>query len=121
MPLYQSSRDLLFNLEATTNSEARKKWRQSIKDHWNQQCAYCGSDKNLTLDHITPRTKGGTDRLTNILCACKSCNYSKGHQKWYDWYLNQSFFSTEKLTAIIEWQNQITEQELEVYKPRKIH
>ncbi len=116
--LYQTSDELLYNLEATTSSEARKKWKQSIKEKWNNQCAYCGSEENLTLDHITPRSKGGRDRLTNILCACKECNKSKGHQLWSDWYLQQPFFTTDKLSAIIEWQKQITENEYYVYRPR---
>jgi hypothetical protein len=118
MPLYSTSEELLYNLEATTSSEARKKWRQSIKEQWNHQCAYCGSDENLTLDHITPRSKGGSDRVTNVLCACKECNTSKGHQKWYDWYLTQSFFTTDRLSAIIEWQKQINDNEYYVYRPR---
>lgn len=118
MPLYSTSEELLFNLEATTSSEAKRKWRQSIKEKWNYQCAYCGSEENLTLDHITPRSKGGSDRLTNILCACKECNNSKNHQIWYDWYMGQSFFTTERLSAIIEWQKQITDNQYYVYRPR---
>jgi hypothetical protein len=119
MPLYQSSQDLLFNLEATSSSEAKRKWRQSIKEKWNNQCAYCGNEKNLTLDHITPRSKGGSDRVTNVLCACNKCNHSKGQQIWYDWYMKQPFFTTEKLSAIIEWQKQINDNEHYVYRPRK--
>jgi hypothetical protein len=120
MQLYQSSRELLYNLEATSSSEAKRKWRQSIKENWNYKCAYCGSEENLTLDHITPRTKGGSDRVINVLCACHSCNHSKGHQMWSDWYLQQTFFTPERLGDIIKWQNQITENELVVYRPRKI-
>jgi predicted restriction endonuclease len=105
MRLYQTSQDLLFNLEATTSSEARKKWRESIKEEWNYECAYCGSSENLTLDHITPRIKGGSDRITNIVCACNECNHSKGHQFWSDWFLKQDFFTTDRLSEIINWQN----------------
>jgi len=120
MQLYQSSKELLYNLEATSSAEAKRKWRQSIKEHWNYQCAYCGSEDNLTLDHITPRSKGGTDRITNLVCACKECNTDKGHQKWNEWYLAQEFFTTERLSAIIQWQKQIAENELVVYTPRKV-
>lgn len=119
MPLYSTSEELLYNLEATKSSEAKRKWRESIKEKWNYQCAYCGSDENLTLDHITPRSKGGSDRLTNVLCACQKCNKSKAHQTWYDWYRAQSFFTTEKLSAIIEWQKQINDNEYHVYRPRR--
>jgi predicted restriction endonuclease len=118
--LYSTSEELLYNLEATSSSEAKRKWRQSIKEQWNFKCAYCESEENLTLDHITPRANGGTDRITNLLCACKECNNSKGHQKWNEWYMNQDFFTTERLSAIIKWQNQIAENELVVYRPRKV-
>jgi predicted restriction endonuclease len=119
MPLYSTSEELLFNLEAISSSEAKRKWRQSIKEKWNHECAYCGSDEVLTLDHIVPRSKGGSDRVTNVLCACKRCNHSKGYQKWYDWYLQQSFFTTERLSDIIEWQKQKVESNYQIYYPSK--
>ena len=119
MPLYSTSDELLYNLEAVTGSEAKRKWRQAIKEKWNYECAYCGSEENLTLDHITPTSKGGSDRVTNILCACHSCNHSKGHQMWSDWFLSQDFFDKEKLSKIIEWQKQIGDNEYCVYRPRR--
>ena len=119
MPLYSTSEELLYNLEATTSSEAKRKWRQSIKEKWNYECAYCGSEENLTLDHITPRSKGGSEKVTNILCACHSCNQSKGHKMWSDWFLSQDFFDKEKLSKIIEWQKQIGDNEYCVYRPRR--
>jgi predicted restriction endonuclease len=119
MPLYATSDELLYNLEAVTSSEAKRKWRQSIKEHWDYECAYCGETENLTLDHITPRFKGGSDRITNVLCACKECNTDKGHQVWYEWYLNQEFFTTERLSKIVEWQKKIVNNELYVYRPRR--
>lgn len=118
--LYSTSEELLYNLEATSSSEAKRKWRQSIKEKWNYKCAYCENEENLTLDHITPRSKGGTDRITNIVCACENCNHSKGHQNWNEWYRNQDFYTIERLSEIIKWQNQIAETEMVVYRPRKV-
>jgi len=120
MKLYDCPQDYLFNLYATSSSQATKLWKQLIKDHWGNKCAYCGSDINLTLDHITPKVKGGTDRVTNLICACESCNLDKGHTYWSEWYLQQDFFTTERLSAIIEWQKFIADDELVVYRPRKI-
>ena len=119
MPLYSTSDELLYNLEAVTGSEAKRKWRQAIKEKWNYECAYCGSEDNLTLDHITPRSKGGSEKVTNILCACHSCNQSKGHKMWSDWFLSQDFFDKEKLSKIIEWQKQIGDNEYCFYRPRR--
>ena len=41
-------------------------------------CQYCGSEvKNLTLDHIVPRSKGGVHAWENVVAACIPCNHSK--------------------------------------------
>lgn len=42
------------------------------------QCGYCGSDKNLCVDHVLPILLGGTDDDRNLLTACKKCNTGKG-------------------------------------------
>ncbi len=43
------------------------------------KCAYCGrSDIPLTIDHIIPKSKGGTDSWENLVCACTICNNRKG-------------------------------------------
>lgn len=46
------------------------------RDHF--QCQYCGGNKNLTLDHIMPRSRGGQSSWTNLITACNRCNSKKG-------------------------------------------
>jgi len=49
-------------------------------------CQYCGldfPDKALTLDHVTPRSKGGPKSWENIVACCKSCNQKKGDKLPY--------------------------------------
>lgn len=44
-------------------------------------CQYCGSpfdQKELTYDHVVPRSKGGQTEWTNIVTCCMSCNLRKG-------------------------------------------
>jgi 5-methylcytosine-specific restriction endonuclease McrA len=41
-------------------------------------CQYCGSTKNLTLDHVIPRSKGGKHSWDNVVTACERCNSKKG-------------------------------------------
>ena len=41
-------------------------------------CQYCGSEEDLTFDHVVPRAQGGVTSWTNITTACASCNLKKG-------------------------------------------
>ena len=42
------------------------------------RCFYCGEQgKPLTLDHIIPKSRGGTDRVANLTTACLKCNQLK--------------------------------------------
>src|SRR4051812_20353077 len=44
-------------------------------------CQYCGEHplaRELTLDHVEPRAKGGATRWTNVVAACRPCNHRKG-------------------------------------------
>jgi len=41
------------------------------------RCAYCGSNQNLTIDHVIPRSKGGKDSWRNLVTACADCNSHK--------------------------------------------
>lgn len=42
------------------------------------ECAYCGSEEDLTFDHVIPRSKGGRTSWLNIVAACSPCNLRKG-------------------------------------------
>ena len=87
-PLLPSPDYYLNNLIAMTSSEAKRLWRRSIKEHFNSTCVYCGKtyDSNvLTLDHVHPRSRGGQDITSNVVCACRKCNQSKGSRNWLQW------------------------------------
>ena len=62
--------------------------RHLIYKRDNYECQYCGSKKDLTIDHVTPRSKGGDDTWTNLVTACSSCNVKKGSKtlKEADWF-----------------------------------
>ena len=42
------------------------------------RCQYCGSDSRLTVDHVIPRSKGGTHTWDNVVTSCAPCNLKKG-------------------------------------------
>jgi hypothetical protein len=94
-------------------------WRNNIKEQWEHTCAYCESEENITLDHIIPQCKGGLDVKTNVVPCCHSCNQSKGHIPWEQWYYNQYFFSYENYEKIKNWMKLETPSNLYAYRPRR--
>lgn len=42
------------------------------------ECLACGEKKDLTVDHVIPLSKGGTNNIDNIQPICRSCNSKKG-------------------------------------------
>ena len=56
--------------------------RQAVYDKCNGHCAYCGCEIKLSemqVDHVVPLAHvEGTDELSNMLPACRSCNHYKG-------------------------------------------
>jgi 5-methylcytosine-specific restriction endonuclease McrA len=55
--------------------------REYLLEKWNRQCVYCGKkDIPLQVEHIQPRAKDGTDRISNLTLSCEKCNIAKGTQ-----------------------------------------
>jgi 5-methylcytosine-specific restriction endonuclease McrA len=55
--------------------------REYLLDKWQRRCAYCGAaGVPLQVEHIVPRSRGGSDRVSNLTLACKPCNERKGNQ-----------------------------------------
>ena len=53
--------------------------REYLLEKFNRTCAYC-KKKNLALqiEHINARSRGGSNRVSNLTLACQSCNQKKG-------------------------------------------
>ncbi len=55
--------------------------REYLLAKFNRTCQYCGAtNKPFEVDHIHPRSKGGSDRVSNLTLACHDCNQAKGNQ-----------------------------------------
>jgi 5-methylcytosine-specific restriction endonuclease McrA len=53
--------------------------REYLLEKWGRQCAYCGvKDIPLQIEHIHPRSKGGSNSITNLTLSCEKCNTKKG-------------------------------------------
>jgi 5-methylcytosine-specific restriction endonuclease McrA len=46
-----------------------------------QYCGYAGTNKDMTIDHIVPKSLGGEHSFTNCVAACKGCNITKGARR----------------------------------------
>ena len=54
--------------------------REYLLEKWGRQCAYCDAENGpFEIDHIHPRSKGGSDRVSNLTIACHNCNQRKGN------------------------------------------
>jgi 5-methylcytosine-specific restriction endonuclease McrA len=55
--------------------------REYLLEKWHRTCAYCGvRDVPLEVEHIIPKVRGGSDRVSNLTLACAPCNQKKGSQ-----------------------------------------
>ncbi len=55
--------------------------REYLLEKWGRACAYCeATGVPLNLDHVVPRSRGGSDRVANLTLACVPCNQAKGSQ-----------------------------------------
>jgi 5-methylcytosine-specific restriction endonuclease McrA len=53
--------------------------REYLLEKFGRQCAYCGAmGVPLQVEHIVPRARGGSDRVSNLTIACAACNQTKG-------------------------------------------
>ncbi len=54
--------------------------REYLLEKWGRTCVYCdAADVPLEVDHIHPKSRGGSDRVSNLAIACHDCNQAKGN------------------------------------------
>jgi 5-methylcytosine-specific restriction endonuclease McrA len=55
--------------------------REYMLAKWERKCAECGIENvPLQVEHIHPKSKGGSNRISNLCLACEKCNIKKGTQ-----------------------------------------
>ncbi len=55
--------------------------REYLLEKWERTCAYCDAHNvPLEVEHIRPRSRGGSDRVSNLTLACHACNQTKGNR-----------------------------------------
>ena len=103
----QSKRRLKENTQGDSINKIQ--WFEMM-DFFQWRCAYSGEylggdnkDRKRTTDHIVPLNNGGEHEIWNCVPMLKSYNSSKHDKNMLEWYLEQPFFSIERLTKIYEW------------------
>ena len=64
-------------------SRGIKPSRNNILWRDKNQCQYCGvieSPREMTIDHVVPRSRGGENSWSNLVTCCKKCNQKKGNR-----------------------------------------
>ena len=55
--------------------------REYLLNKWDRQCTYCSAENvPFQVEHIQPKAKGGSNRISNLCLACEKCNLKKGTQ-----------------------------------------
>lgn len=49
------------------------------------RCAYCHGNGSIEIEHVVPLCRGGTNRIANVVPACKDCNQDKGMMTPAEW------------------------------------
>ena len=93
----------MFDLSCLSKQVAKRRFRKSIKYGWGGFCAYCRCNRATTLDHLKPKSKGGSSLRSNLIPACRECNHAKGSQPWLVWFQQQSFYNETAKELIEEW------------------
>ena len=79
-----------------------REWRQSIHKFTKKSCIYCGKASE-SIDHVTPRSMGGSNSTENCVPACLSCNGDKSDNEAFYWYRRQKFYDPRRAMALRAW------------------
>ncbi len=64
-------------------SRYRRRVRRAKLEIQGGRCFYCGAlveEGQVTLDHVEPRSRGGSGRWSNLVASCRPCNEAKRSQ-----------------------------------------
>ncbi len=72
--------------------------REYLLEKWGRKCAYCdATEVPLQIEHIYPKARGGTNRVSNLTLACAPCNQRKAAQPVQDFLVKEP----QRLTSIL--------------------
>ena len=80
--------------------------RRTILARDGYTCQYCGAQPGkplLTIDHVVPRSRGGTTCWENVVTACAPCNRRKGHRTPEEAHMSSPRHPTRPRYLAITW------------------
>ena len=75
------------------------------------KCGYCGCDlheDNTTIDHMRPKSRGGQDRIANLILCCRSCNATKRAKTVDEFRFYKSMCEFGSRTGVVFSQQQVS-------------
>ena len=78
------------------NAASRQKMLRLLFERDGRKCRYCDCELTLktgTIEHLTPQSRGGSNRITNLAASCEKCNSDKSSMtdEEYKKYLRGEF------------------------------
>ncbi len=64
------------------NSNSKRNKKQKLIAEYGHYCWWCGkflTEDVMTIDHLYPKSRGGSNSLENLRLTCKQCNNSRGN------------------------------------------
>jgi len=86
----------------SSKGKAWEELRQRVLELYNWECIRlfpesCEGTMNLQVDHIIPKSRGGTDDIENLRVLCRRCNSRK---KDKNDPIEKTWFSSEYFTSV---------------------
>ena len=76
--------------------------REYLLEKFKRSCVYCGiTDVPLEVEHIVPKSRGGSNRVFNLTLSCRDCNLEKGNKP-----LEQFITDADHRQKILQWAKQ---------------
>ncbi|MEB0141264.1 RNA-guided endonuclease IscB, partial [Undibacterium sp. CCC2.1] len=76
--MQQMDKPEIVGVEYQQGTLAGYELREYLLEKWNRRCAYCDAQHvALNIDHVQPRARGGSNRVSNLVLACVPCNNKK--------------------------------------------